>query len=128
MFTKEWEDFYLKAVELAGYLRTNVYDFPALHRFHRDIQLEMAIFQSFLRELEEMELNKEVLGGLTPLMADHMAREECYYLQKLAETSNDIHPPACDPTKNSDRVINGKKAAPDIGTAFVYLDWIIFVR
>ncbi|KYD16582.1 hypothetical protein B4168_1086 [Anoxybacillus flavithermus] len=59
----------------------------------------MAIFQSFLRELEEMELNKEVLGGLTPLMADHMTQEECYYLQKLAETSNDIHPPACDPAK-----------------------------
>nr|WP_081111448.1 DUF2935 domain-containing protein [Parageobacillus thermoglucosidasius] len=99
IFTKEWEDFYLKAVEMAEYLRTNVYDFPALHRFHRDIQLEMAIFQSFLRELEEMELNKEVLGGLTPLMADHMTQEECYYLQKLAETSNDIHPPACDPAK-----------------------------
>jgi hypothetical protein len=98
-FAKEWEDFYLKAVEMAGYLRTNVYDFPALHRFHRDIQLEMVIFQSFLHELEEMGLNKEVLGALTPLMADHMAREECYYLQKLAETTNDIHPPACDPTK-----------------------------
>ncbi|NIK15192.1 hypothetical protein BDD39_001702 [Saccharococcus thermophilus] len=46
-----------------------------------------------------MELNKEVLGVLTPLMADHMAREECYYLQKLAETTNDVKQPACDPTK-----------------------------
>jgi hypothetical protein len=98
-FTKEWEEFYLKAIEMAGYLRTNIYDFPALHRFHRDIQLEMVIFQCFLRELEEMELNKEVLGVLTPLMADHMAREECYYLRKLAETTNEVKPPACDPTK-----------------------------
>ncbi|MED4989149.1 DUF2935 domain-containing protein [Parageobacillus toebii] len=84
---------------LEQYLRTNVYDFPALHRFHRGIQLEMVIFQCFLRELEEMELNKEVLGVLTPLMANHMAREECYYLQKLAETTYEVKPPACDPTK-----------------------------
>ena len=99
VFTKEWEEFYLKAIEMAGYLRANIYRFPSLHRFHRDIQLEMAIFQSFLHELEEMELNKEVLGVLTPLMADHMAREECYYLQKLAETTAEVKPPVCDPTK-----------------------------
>ncbi|OQP05997.1 hypothetical protein B1690_11055 [Geobacillus sp. 46C-IIa] len=98
-FTKEWEAFYLKAIEMAGYLRANVHQFPALSRFHRQIELEMAIFQSFLHELEEMELNNEVLGVLSPLMADHMAREECYYLQKLAETTGEVKPPACDPTK-----------------------------
>jgi Domain of unknown function (DUF2935) len=86
-FTKEWEDFYLKAVELAGFLRTNVTKFPALDRFHDDIQLEMELFKTFLRELEEMGLKKESLGTLTPLMADHMAREESYYLLKLAETT-----------------------------------------
>jgi len=31
-------------------------------------------------------------------MADHMAREETYYLMKLAE-STDIKPPKGDPTK-----------------------------
>ena len=31
-FTKEWEDFYLKAIELAGFLRTNVMKFPALEQ------------------------------------------------------------------------------------------------
>ncbi|QPA29907.1 DUF2935 domain-containing protein [Thermaerobacillus caldiproteolyticus] len=98
-FTKEWEAFYLKAIEMAGYLRTNLYDFPALARFHRDIELEMVIFQNFLHELEEMELNKEILGVLTPLMADHMAREECYYLQKLAESTNVVNQPACTPIK-----------------------------
>ena len=86
-FTKEWEDFYLKAIELAGFLRTNVMKFPALEKFHNDVHLEMTIFQVFLHELEEMELNKETLGILTPLMADHMAREESYYLLKLAETA-----------------------------------------
>ncbi|MBB5173154.1 DUF2935 domain-containing protein [Texcoconibacillus texcoconensis] len=97
-FTKDWEEFYLKAVEMVGYLRANVDRFPALTRFHKDIELEMAVFKTFLRELEEMELNKENLGVLSPLMADHMAREECYYLMKLAETT-EVSMPECDPTK-----------------------------
>lgn len=82
-FMKEWEDFYLKAVELAGYLRANVDKFPALDKFHKDIELEMTIFKVFLRELEEMRIKKEALGTFTPLMADHMAREETYYLRKI---------------------------------------------
>jgi len=97
-FTKEWEDFYLKAIELAGFLRTNVMKFPALEKFHKDVYLEMTIFQVFLHELEEMELNKETLGILTPLMADHMAREESYYLLKLAETTG-TPPPKSNPAK-----------------------------
>ncbi|UTR12296.1 DUF2935 domain-containing protein [Evansella sp. LMS18] len=97
-FKVDWEEFYLKAVELAGYLRSNISRFPALSRFHKNIELEMTVFKVFLRELEEMELNKEILGVLSPLMADHMAREECYYLMKLAETT-ELSPPACDPGK-----------------------------
>ncbi|MDQ0256938.1 hypothetical protein J2S74_004383 [Evansella vedderi] len=97
-FKNEWEDFYIKAVELAGYLRSNITQFPALSKFHKDIELEMEVFKAFLRELEEMRLGKEVLGVLTPLMADHMAREECYYLMKLAETT-ELSMPQCDPTK-----------------------------
>ncbi|MFF2753244.1 DUF2935 domain-containing protein [Psychrobacillus sp. NPDC058041] len=82
-FMKDWEDFYLKAVELAGFLRANVERFPALDKFHNDIELEMTIFKVFLKELEEMRIKKEALGTFTPLMADHMAREETYYLQKI---------------------------------------------
>jgi len=98
-FTKEWESFYLQAVELVGYLRTNQYQFPALSRFNNKVELEMVVFKHFLRELEEMGLTKERLGVLTPLMADHMAREECYYLTKLAQSSNEVKFPSCDPTK-----------------------------
>lgn len=97
-FTKEWEDFYLKAVELAGYLRTNILEFPALTKFHLDVHLEMTLFKAFLRELEEMEIKKETLGTLSPLMADHMAREECYYLKKLSETTV-LPQPDCNPGK-----------------------------
>ncbi|MBU9710457.1 DUF2935 domain-containing protein [Evansella tamaricis] len=96
-FKNDWEEFYLKAIELAGYLRANVNHFPALSKFHQDIELEMIVFRTFLAELEEMRLTKESLGVLSPLMADHMAREECYYLMKLAETT-ELQSPDCDPT------------------------------
>ncbi|ARK24212.1 hypothetical protein SporoP37_05605 [Sporosarcina sp. P37] len=97
-FAKEWEAFYLSAIEMAGFLRTNVMKFPALDKFHSNINLEMTIFKTFLKELEEMRINKETLGTLSPLMADHMAREETYYLMKLAETT-DLPSPKGDPTK-----------------------------
>lgn len=97
-FTTTFQDFYLKAVEMAGYLRANVDRFPALKRFNRQVKLEMAIFQEFLNELEEMEMRHEDLSIFTPLMADHMYREECYYLIKLAEVT-ELSPPDCDPAK-----------------------------
>lgn len=60
--------------------------------------MEMKLFQIFLHELEEMRMNNELLGVLTPLMADHMSREECYYLMKLSEVS-DVKTPDCYPTR-----------------------------
>ncbi len=97
-FTKEFEDFYLKAVEMTGFLRTNLSSFPALERFNHNVSLEMKLFSNFLNEIEELELSKEALGTFAPLMADHMMREECYYLIKLSE-STELQQPECDPTK-----------------------------
>ncbi len=98
-FEEDFKAFYLKAVELAGYLRTKIEQFPALSRFNRQAELEMKLFQQFLNELEELRLDKEALGTITPLMADHMFREECYYLTKLAQTTDDVERPKCDPAK-----------------------------
>ncbi|OYD08311.1 DUF2935 domain-containing protein [Paludifilum halophilum] len=97
-FTRHFEQFYLKAVELAGYLRTSLKEFPALQRFNHQVELELAFFRKFLCELEEMRMDNEALGVLSPLMADHMAREECYYLIKLAESTG-VKRPDCDPAK-----------------------------
>lgn len=97
-FMKHFEDFYLKAVEMAGYLRTNLRQFPALTRFNSQAELEIRLFQAFLQELEELRLKDEVLGTLSPLMADHMFREECYYLTKLSQVS-EVKKPDCNPTK-----------------------------
>ncbi|PTM59782.1 protein of unknown function (DUF2935) [Desmospora activa DSM 45169] len=96
-FTTHFEQFYLKAVELAGYMRTNLSNFPALDRFNSQVELEIAVFQRFLGEIEELRLTNQALGVLAPLMADHMAREECYYLIKLSQVSH-VHAPGCDPT------------------------------
>lgn len=97
-YTKHFEDFYLKAVEMAGYLRTNLSSFPALERMNSEVSLEMQLFMGFLEELEEMELSEKVLGAIAPLMADHMYREECYYLTKVAEATGK-QGPNCDPGK-----------------------------
>jgi hypothetical protein len=97
-FTKDFEAFYLKAVEMTGFLRTNLSSFPALERLHHDVSLEMKLFMNFLNEIEELGLSKQALGTFAPLMADHMMREECYYLTKIAE-STDVSQPDCDPTK-----------------------------
>jgi hypothetical protein len=98
MYVKQFEHFYIKAVEVAGFMRSNLKQFPALSRFNYQVELELKCFKEFLRELEELELKNQLLGTLSPLMADHFAREECYYLTKLAQSS-DVGFPDCDPTK-----------------------------
>ncbi|MFF2090067.1 DUF2935 domain-containing protein [Paenibacillus sp. NPDC058174] len=84
-FEKHFQDLYLKSIEMAGYMRTNLKDFPAFRRLHKEVNIEMKLFMGFLNELEEMELTAEVLDRISPLMPDHMYREECYFLGKLAE-------------------------------------------
>ncbi|UMZ31738.1 DUF2935 domain-containing protein [Priestia megaterium] len=98
-FSTHFEHFYLKAVELTGYLRTNLESFPALKRMNKDVKLEIELFQVFLHEIEELELSNEMLSTFSALMADHMMREECYYLNKLAQSTNTAKPP-CDPTSS----------------------------
>ncbi|WCK54443.1 DUF2935 domain-containing protein [Aneurinibacillus sp. Ricciae_BoGa-3] len=97
-FIRNFEHLFEKAVEFAGYLRTNIDRFPALSRLNRQAELEMIVFLEFLNELEEMKLTDQLLGVLNPLMPDHMAREECYYLTKLSEVS-EVEKPTCMPDK-----------------------------
>lgn len=83
---------------MTGYLRANIEPFPALKRFNNEVEMEMNLFRAFLNELEELELSAKALGTFSALMADHMAREECYYLMKLSE-STDLAEPHCNPAK-----------------------------
>ena len=54
--------------------------------------------------MEELELSNEVLSVLSARMADHMAREECYYLLKLAQSSG-LEMPKCNPLLKKKRSI-----------------------
>ncbi|YCA45086.1 DUF2935 domain-containing protein [Bacillus sp. JZ8] len=99
-FSTHFEHFYLKAVELTGYLRTNLESFPALKKMNKDVRLEIELFQVFLHEIEELELSNEMLSTFSALMADHMMREECYYLTKLAQSTNTENP-SCSPTSSN---------------------------
>jgi hypothetical protein len=97
-FAKHFDNLHMKAIEFAGYMRTNITKFPALSRLNKQAELEMLIFMGFLKELQEMRMDKKALGTITPLMLDHMFREECYYLTKLSLVS-EVKKPECDPGK-----------------------------
>lgn len=95
-FMKVFEDLYIKADEFSGYLRTGLQDFPALHRLNHQAENSILIFMKFLKEIQGLRMTKKALGTILPLMADHMYREECYYLTKLSQVT-DINKPACNP-------------------------------
>jgi hypothetical protein len=99
-FEQTFEQFFIKSKEMAGFLRARQDLFPALQAFNKETSLEIHLFYGFLRELEELRLNCRKLGTFMPLMADHMAREECYYLIKLQEIDpQNVKLTECDPTK-----------------------------
>jgi len=97
-YSKEFDKLYLSAIEYAGFMRTCIYAFPSLSNFNNTASEVMFDFKRFLDKLMEYILSKKVIGTLTPLMSDHMSREECYYLTKLSMSSN-TKEPECDPRK-----------------------------
>ncbi|KPU45303.1 hypothetical protein OXPF_11960 [Oxobacter pfennigii] len=97
-YAKDLEGLYLKAVEMKGYLRTGKSKFPSLEKFNEDAEMKMLDFKVFLNEIEKLILEKKVLSTILPLVPDHMAREECYYLTKLAMAAG-INAPGCEPGK-----------------------------
>lgn len=97
-FEGKFQGYYLKAVEFAGYMRTKIEQFPALSRLNHQVNLEMRLFLKFLEELKELELSGELLSSFSAVLPDHLAREEYYYLLKLASVS-DIPQPDGDPTR-----------------------------
>lgn len=87
-YSKIFTDLYLRTIEFKGYTRTGIYDFEALRKHNDDADESMTSFKEFLKYLKESILNKKTLGTLSPMMADHMYREESYYLTKLSMASH----------------------------------------
>lgn len=97
-YSKLFTNLYLNVLEYRGYTRTNICEFPALSQLNMDASNKMICFRKYLKELEVGILEKEILGTLSPLMADHMSREECYYLTKLSMVAGTRNP-ECNPAK-----------------------------
>jgi hypothetical protein len=96
-FAQIFDELYLKAVELCGYMRTNLTQFPSLSQLNKEVDKKMEAFKTFLKELEKLVDENKILGTLYPLILDHMYREECYYITKLSFVS-EVETPDCDPT------------------------------
>lgn len=97
-FLNRFDEFYLKAVEITGYYRSNPPAVqPVLEAFNFKIVKAMQDFMGYLTELKEKLIKGQVLSGLSPLIPDHMYREECYYLHKIAIYQPGIPKPDCDP-------------------------------
>ena len=93
----QFNDLLLKAIMMNGYLRTQLGDFPSLHRLNLQAELLITSFREFLEDLRDKRINGQILGTLSPLMADHMTREECYYLWKLSQSAGLTKNPECNP-------------------------------
>jgi hypothetical protein len=97
-FRIRFNDYYNQSVEFSGYQRTGLADFPALARLNFTVETVMQDFREFLATVGGAVRSKEALSVLSPLIPDHMDREECYYLIKLAQVSQ-VRPPDCDPAR-----------------------------
>lgn len=98
LFLSRFDGLYLKVVELAGYYRSNPPTVQlVLKAFNLEMVKVMQDFMGYLEELKEEILKGKVLSRLSPLIPDHMYREECYYLHKVAQSQTGIQKPDCDP-------------------------------
>ena len=93
----QFQDLNTKALMMNGYLRTQIGNFPSLERLNEQAANSISNFLEFLENLRDQRMDARILGTLMPLMADHMAREECYYLWKLSQSTSNIRKPSCDP-------------------------------
>ena len=74
---------YKKTEEFIKYVNRLNTDFPAINSLNQSAITEIGTFNKLLNELLELRLNKRILGTISPLLINHMIREEAYYLRKL---------------------------------------------
>ena len=97
-FEQSFDRFYIKGVELTGFFRScPPLAESVLAAYNVVMTNHMKEFMAYLEEVQNGVLQQRVLGRLNPLMPDHMYREECYYLTKIAEYQPGLLLPDCDP-------------------------------
>lgn len=87
---KEAEEFkrlfnclFIKLVGLEKMLNRTKSDDGYLKYFNKEAIDTMRDFVSYLEKIKDLRQNKMILGILNPIMADHMIKEENYYLMNL---------------------------------------------
>lgn len=98
-YETQFTNLLLKASNMSGYLRTQVESFPSFTRLNKQAETLISSFKDVLEDLRDQRMDGQILGSLSPLMADHMAREECYYLMKLSQTAGLTKRSDCDPAR-----------------------------
>ncbi|MDD3173798.1 MAG: DUF2935 domain-containing protein [Herbinix sp.] len=96
-FENQFQDLNIKSLMMNGYLRTGLSDFPSLERLNNEALIAINGFNEFLGTIRDKRMDGKILGSLMPLMADHMSREECYYILKLSQSTTNVRKPDCDP-------------------------------
>lgn len=89
---------FIKAHGMVGLMRTGLTQFAALSQLDVEAYDQTMAFTKFMLDVQAKRTDSRLLGIVPPLMPDHMAREQCYYMHKLA-ISACLTPPACDPTR-----------------------------
>ncbi|MBR0599969.1 DUF2935 domain-containing protein [Sinanaerobacter chloroacetimidivorans] len=97
-FEEKFNGLAYKTDQFIGYTRTGVFEFPALNRLNEEADSTMLSFMEFIQRVALLKISKRALGTLMPLIADHMFREECYYLTQLSKVSQ-VARPNCDPAR-----------------------------
>lgn len=82
---KTFEALFIKSLEMIGYFRSGLQDFPSIEKLNREVTDELIVFTEILNTIREERLTSELLGVINPLMVDHMIRESSYALQKIQE-------------------------------------------
>ncbi len=94
----EFKQLHAKALTTNGFLRCGLDSFPALDRLNDLSVMTTNRFREYLDNIRDQRMDYKILGTLYPLLADHMYREECYYLQKLFLSTDSSRRPDCDPS------------------------------
>lgn len=83
-FEEQFSSLYFKSVGLRGWMRTKLDTFPALALLGTQAEQAARPFRTFLENLRDSRKEGTLQGSLLPELFDHMAREESYYLTKIA--------------------------------------------
>lgn len=89
-FIKEFDSLFKKAYEIYQLYERSELDNGALNQFNIDVEMSLTDFINFLESLEKLRKDCRIFatGTFSPLIPNHMIREEKYYLYRIQILEN----------------------------------------